>query len=92
MTQHPKYAEMKLWSIEDIQAHLKTCPGTRNGQCIPGGNALQTAIHNKKHKQALHRIQQREKPVSGATRHKDLLVTTLGILLGTHDEFGKLKK
>lgn len=91
-TGHPSYAEMKMWSVERIQQHLATCPGTRDGICIPGTNALGTAIQDAKHARWKEKQRLHPSTVSGRTNHRDPFTIALGILAGTHDEFGRKKK
>ena len=90
---HPKYAEMKSWPSQKITEHLKTCPGTRpDGWCVPGNNALAMAKHNEEHERWKIKRAQHKSTVSGTTRNpRDVFACALGIIIGTHDEFGKRK-
>lgn len=90
---HAKYSEMKNLSVESIREHLRACSGTReDGRCVPGENALGTAQQDVKHKKAMARYARRNATVSGATNHDDAFSKAVGILVGTHDEFGRRKE
>ena len=53
---HPTYTEMILWPMEQIRTHVEACPGTRDGQCIPGLNALRSVRQEIKTRASLTRI------------------------------------
>ena len=64
---HPTYSEMSQWPVEKIRAHLETCAGTRDGECIPGMNALGAVVDEKKHEAALVKAGKKGAMVSGIT-------------------------
>ncbi len=90
---HPRYAEMKTWPPKKIKEHLASCEGTRpDGLCVPGQGALSTAEHNEEHERWKIKCTQHKSTVSGTTRNpRDVFACALGIIVGTHDEFGKRK-
>jgi len=86
---HPRYSDMKEWTPKQIETHLQICQGTRDGKCVPGINALEMARTDAQHRRWAKRLADTPSTVSGASVPVGRFAKALGMLGGTHGEFGR---